>query len=477
MKRKLAVFAGLLGIVAGIAVARTVYRGPLVYESALAYNKNYTLNVANYGIDQLAATAVYSSATVNTQTFTGGTVSTGSFTVNTVTDLLGKRGTNSLVVLSTNGLTTASITIAGSSLYQGTQWWTQTSTNSVATSIKTAINNLGGFVATTTGNTVNISCASSGTWCNTVPLAVVGTTSITATAATFSGGIDKTQLSVNNVQLTAGTDWAVGASTAATANNIATAINANTSLNTIVTSTAPVACGLTNPCGIVKVTALNTGTNAYALYSSSNSQVTVSVPITTDSYGRGYANMTGGTTSAWTINSPTITIAGNPFWARDSANGQASMVGLPVLLSTAAVPQIGGLTLGTTYFVIPVDYNSFKLSATSTGAIAGLAITITSTQTPTTANTYTLRPLAISGTPSFKWQVSNDGTSWQDFTTTSSGVAVSSVTILSYTAGGASTSWDFGNFGYSYLRLAVIGPTTGGLNLYVGMNGKTNSDR
>lgn len=480
MKRKLSMFAALIGILAGGAIARSIYTGPLVYESGLAYNKNYTLNVANFGIDQLSATASYSSATVTNQTFTSGTVSTGSFTVNTITNLTGFRGTNTLTVLSTTSIRGASISIGGTTLTESIQWYVQTSTNGVATSIKNAINTYAtAFTATTTGNAVNITCASSGTWCNTQTLSVIGTSSITASAALFSGGIDTTLLSVNNTSFIAGRDWAVGASSAATANNIAFAMNLSTSgIFGVVTATAPANCGATNPCGVVKVTSNNTGTNTnYALYSSSQAQISVSLPVTTTTPGRGSTAMTGGTNSAWSLNSTAITIANNPFYAKDIANGQASMVGLPVLLSSGAVPQIGGLTLNTTYFVIPLTKDTFSLSATSTGAVAGLAITITSTQTPTTANTYTLAPLPIAGTPSFKWQVSNDGSLWQDFNTTSAGVAVASVTINSYTFGGASTSWDFGNFGYNYIRLAVIGPTQGGLNLQVRMNGKTNSDR
>lgn len=481
MKRVLAIVAGLFAVAVGIWAARTVYTGPLVYESALAYNKNYSLNVANYGIDTLSATASYSSATVTSQTFTDGQVSTGSFTVASNTNLSGKQGTNSLTVLSTTSISGTSISIGGTTLTESIVWWVQTSTNSVATSIKNAINNYAtAFSATTTGNKVNITCVSSGTWCNSQTLAVVGTSSITATAANFSGGIDNTFLALNGVALIQGSgsgQWAVGASSAATANAIATVINANTSLSSIVTSTAPAACGLTNPCGIVKITSLGVGTaTAYTLYSSSNAQVTLSGPSTVDSLGRGSSALYGGLNASWSINSSAITIANNPFYSKATANGQASMVALPVLYSTGAV-AIGGLTNQTTYYVIPVDANTIKLATTSTGAVAGLAITLTSSGTATAAHTYTLAPLAITGTPSFKWQVSNDGNLWQDFTTTSSGVAVSSVTISAYTAGGASTSWDFGSFGYQFIRLAVIGPTTGGLNLLVTMNGKTTSSR
>ena len=51
-----------------------------------------------------------------------------------------------------------------------------------------------------------------------------------------------------------------------------------------------------------------------------------------------------------------------------------------------------------------------------------------------------MAPLTIAGTPSFKWQSSNDGTNFAD-------LSVSSVTFGSpYTA--ASTQWDFGTYNY-----------------------------
>ncbi len=483
MKRYIAT-AGILAVaVSAVIAGRTIFTGPLVYESALAYNKNYPINVANYGIDSLSATASYSSATVTAQTFTDGQVSTGTFTVATVSNLDGKQGTNSLTVVSTNSLSGASIMLGGTTLTNSIQWYTQTSTNAVATSIKNAINtNASQFIASITSpaNKVTITCASSGTWCNSQTLSVVGTSSITAAAAVFSGGQDNTLLSINNVALSQGSTsgkWAVAATTAATANAIAVVINANTSLNTVVVATAPVACGLTNPCGVVKVTSLAVGTASnYALWSSSNAAVTIGGTVTVDSLGRGTGALYGGANASYSINSKDITIANNPFYAKNVANGQASMVALPVLYTSGTI-AISGLTNQSTYYVVPMDVNTIRLSSTSANAQAGIAVTLLSSSTPTTAHTFTLTPLAIAGTPSFKWQVSNDGSLWQDYTTTSSGVAVSSVTVASYTAGGAATSWDFGPFGYTYIRLAVISPTAGGLNLLVTMNGKTNSNK
>lgn len=480
MKRVLAVLAGLFGIGVAAFAARTVYTGPLVNEAGLAYNKNYALNVGNYGIDTLSATASYSSTTVSAQSFTGGSTSTGSITVTTVTGLAGAQGTNSLTVLSTSAITGASISLAGVTLTNSVHWYTGTSTNTTATSLKTAINTyVPNFIASigSPSNKVTITCVSSGTWCNSVPLSVVGTSSITAAAASFSGGVDNAIIAINGVTLVQGRDWTVGASSAATANAIATAINADATLSQIIQSTAPLACGGTLRCGIIRSTSTAAGTAAnYSLFSSSQAALTIDGVVTTDTIGRGTGAMRGGTDSAWAINSPNITITSNPFWARNAANGQASLTGFAVLYSTpttALSPLIGG----TTYYIIPVDANTIKLASSSANAQAGTAITLLSSSTLTTAPSYTLTPLAIAGTPGLKWQVSNDGNLWQDFTTTSSGVAVSSVSISAYTAGGASTSWDFGNFGYSYIRMVVTAPTAGALNLLVTLNGKTNSSR
>lgn len=480
MKRKIG-YASLLILVSAVAWGlRTLYRGPLVYEAGLAYDNNYTLNTSNYGIQNLSATASYSSTTVTAQTFDNGTASTGSITVASLTGLAGSQASNYLTVLSTNGLSGATITIGGTNITESIHWYTQTSTAAVATSIKTAINTYAPqFTATVTAptNRVTIVGTSSGTWANGQTLAVTGTSSVTANASTFTGGNDNAIVAINNFPLIQGSGsskWAVGASTAATGNNIATLINANTDTSAIVTATAPVVCGLSNPCGVVNLTAKTVGTASnYALYTSSNAALALSAPVTSlNANGNASSAMTGGTDSDVTLNSATIYIPANPFWARATANGQASMTAMQVLYTTGSAVALGGLTNRTTYYVIPVDYNNIKLASSAANARAGTGITITSSSTQTTAATFTLSPLTIAGIPSFKWQVSNDGNLWQDFTTTASGVAISSVTMLSYTYGGTSTSWDFGAFGYQYIRLAVIAPTAGAINLLVTMNGK-----
>lgn len=447
-----------------IKANQVTYVGPLVNESALAYNKTYVLDLNNTKVDMLSAQAVYSSATVASQTFTDGQVSTSAVTVVTNSALASAAATNSLTVLSTSSLSAATISIAGVTLTNGVQWYTQASSAATATSIKTAINTyVPQLVAnvTTPTNVVNISAISSGTWGNGMTLST-SVSSITAGGASFSGGRDGATFALNNVSLIASRDFTVGASSAATANSLAGAINASTSLSAIVTSTAPLVCGLTNPCGVVKITSLAVGTvSNYALFVSSYPALTIAGPVTIDSLGRATGAMTGGANASWTINSPSITIANNPFWPRNPS--QTAMVGLPVLYSTGTL-AIGALTNQTTYYVIPVDANTIKLASSSSNAQAGTAITLTSSATPTTAHTYTLAPLTITGTPSFKWQGSNDSSNWND-------VAVSSVTFASpYTA--AASLWDFGTVNYRYIRVNAIAPTTGGMALTVTVNGK-----
>lgn len=147
---------------------------------------------------------------------------------------------------------------------------------------------------------------------------------------------------------------------------------------------------------------------------------------------------------------------------------------LPVLYTNTGT-AIGGLTTGTTYYTALVNgappglQKAFFVATTSTGAQAGSYVTFTSSSS---AGTYRFAPLTISGTPSYRWQVSNDGSNWMDFLQTSEGVSVSSRTLSAYVSTGTIDTWDFGNVGYAFIRLNVVAPTTGGLNLVVSANGK-----
>jgi len=175
--------------------------------------------------------------------------------------------------------------------------------------------------------------------------------------------------------------------------------------------------------------------------------------------------MTGGTASAVTLNSPILSVA-NGFTSLDP--NAAGMVGLPVLYT--ATTALGGLTTATTYFVIPVSRTQFELALTSTGAVAGTYITITSSSAQTTAHTRTLTPLALTGTTTFAWQSSDDGTNWFSVGTSSA------VPASGFIAGGNSVAIDWGAFNYSYLKLNVTAPTAGGVAFTAVANGRDISD-
>lgn len=142
----------------------------------------------------------------------------------------------------------------------------------------------------------------------------------------------------------------------------------------------------------------------------------------------------------------------------------------PVLYTNSGT-NVSPLTSGTTYYATKVN-NAFGLSTTSTGAVAGAYITFTSSSS---SGNYTFSPLPILGTPSFKWQISNDGINWADYTTTNKGIAVSSVTMSTYFSTGTVTSWDFGDIGYAWIRLNVTAPTQGAISLIAAGNGKNSN--
>lgn len=138
---------------------------------------------------------------------------------------------------------------------------------------------------------------------------------------------------------------------------------------------------------------------------------------------------------------------------------------LPVLYSRGTSLAIGGLTGETTYYAIPVDANTLELASSSALAQAGTYLTLTSSAA--TASNYTLKPLAITGTPGLEWQLSNDGANWLTLRP-----AVSSVTVSSYSSPPAAAAWDLGVYNYRFVRLNVTAPTTGGLSLVTTLNTK-----
>ncbi len=320
---------------------------------------------------------------------------------------------------------------------------------SAQTLSKTSPNSYAGYLANETGlaysNTFALDMAS---YDAAKVSAVVNYASTTFASKTFTDGAQSTgsvtvvstvalsgvTLNIGGITVTAGTSFPVVNSLSDTAANLAQAINASTCPLSSILSAEAIG-------SVVYTTSTYVGGN-YSMATSNSNKLSVSG-----------ANMTGGKGAYYSAADDTIQIAAHGF-----------TTALPVLYTEGAA--IGGLTDQTTYYVIPVDSGNIKLAATSTGAVAGLAVNITTQRAQTSANTYILAPLDMGASnASAKWQYSNDGTNYLDVPDVAS-ILVSSATSSTF------AGWDFGAYDYRYLRLNVTGPTQGGILLKAVMHVK-----
>lgn len=435
MRKKIGLFAA--GVLALAMVARAgiiVYNASLVSQSALAYNNTYSLDLQSNGINSLSAQAVYSSATVPSVSFYDGSQSTGSFTVSSFSQLAAAKASNHVTVTNNAGTFGASLILPGFVLQNGIDWATRDTSSGTAASLASALSAVSYLSVSRVGSVVYATTTVTGANYNSLNLVSSTPTALTVATPFFTGGLDDARVRINGLMLTQGQQWTASVSSATTATSLASAVN--TALGSVLQATAN-----SPSSGIVALKSkLNGALYNYSLVSSIPSALAVSG-----------ANMTGGNTPADVLGSAVLSIP---------SHGMS--LALPVLYSGS--PVIGGLSSQTTYYVIPVTANSLELASSKSNALLGIGITVVSTNTQTSKNTYSLTPLSITGNPSFKWQVSNDGSNWND-------LAVSSVTVSSYSNPAATTIWSFGYIGTRYLRLSVVAPTTGGLSLNVGVIG------
>lgn len=332
-------------------------------------------------------------------------------------------------------LTNSVITFKGTTYRNGYLWQTTDTSSGTAISIMSLLNNIGGVACSTGGSgglVVTCTATVSGSAANAFTLSA-STVALTVASANFTGGRDTATVTINGVVLTNGSSWATGTTSSATAQNISNAIMASSSLNTIIHSTWSAA-------GVVTATATVSGTvGNYSLTTNNADSLTV-------------AGFTGGSAINWVVNTPTITVTGHGY-----------PLGVGVLYSTGGAVAITGLTDQTTYYVTPITVNTIKLSTSKANATAGTYVVLASS-VANGQHTYTLTPIVLTGSPSWKWQESNDNSSWSD-------LSVLSVTFASpYTS--ASTFWDFGQINPHYLRLNFVSPTFGCVNLRAKGNGK-----
>lgn len=427
------------------ALTSPIYSGPISSTQTI----NVDLNAAR--VDFLSVTASYSSATLSASAFTDGALSSVNITVNSTTTLAGVASTDFVNVLTTNGLTAAQITINGNPIYNN--GWRVNFASFTAIDIVTEVNAQPGYgvtASTSTSTQVKLTCIQTGTFCNNFTLAIVGTSSLTVTGATFSGGTDAGVLVVNGQRFIAGVNYALG-TTAVTATNIAAAMNANSVLSGIVISTAP------NGSAILYSTATTIGINNYSVTISTPGNHPVGLTLSSNVY-------TGGSASAVQTSNNSLNLP---------SHGLAN--GTQVLFAKSAGTPPGVLISGTTYFAVVLDANDVQLASTLANATATPAVIVgISTQTTNGGGSFTLSPLAIASPLLLTWNASDDGVNFNPLTLPNN-VTPTTITVA-VTSGQASTYWDFGQINARYLQLKAQGPTAGAFNLTVTPYGKSQAN-
>lgn len=389
-----------------------------------------------------AQTTIYTTATVAGSAFNGSVlISSPSASIKpSATTYTGGRD---------DVLQNATINFNGNIGVEGIIWSDDDGTSSTtAVSITNWLNSYGIITATTAADGVIWATATLANSASNAYVLSSNNANLVIANPTFTGGQDSATITINGYTMrVASYTWApsglfnaVGISTGSVAIQISSVIVSMPGLSTFATSTTTILND-----GIVWTTSTIIG-NA-ANYAISSSTPALRVPTS--------GLFFGGSNSSNTINTAVITVPNHGL-----------STGLQVWQSTGSAVRLAPLNWGTTYYVIVIDANNIALASSVSGAVAGSSITITSSSTLTTAPTFTLNPVTIAGTPSYKWQVSNDGLNWTDLT------VPSSYTIGGYVFPSTTTVTDFSDVDYQQYRLNVVAPTAGGLKLKVQMNGR-----
>jgi hypothetical protein len=430
----------------------------------VAYSSTFSFRTGS--LDWGSAETFVTSATVASKTFTDGSASTGSLTVVSFAALSSATATGNIVITSSGALTRACVSGGGGgrngnfNVCNPGDWAIDVVAASMtACNLAAAINSYNVILATCGINGASVVYTTAPFGSSTYNLFQINASTPALTVTQMSGGQDNQSFSINGKLFKANTDFFPVTSNTQTGTNIATAItNSSQTIGVVANSAAA---------GIVTTTSTATGLSTnYAMTSSSDSALSLSLPKTVTAPSSVGA-MTGGAGPAYLVNTSTITIAGNGF-----------SQGMQVLYTTPTV-AITGLVGGTTYYIIEIpatgsQTSSFMLATSLANALAGTAVTLASIGTPTTADTYTLAPLAITGTPIIKWVVSNDNTNWLPYTTTPLGQTVPSQSYTAYSSTGAVNVFDFGHMDYGFLGMSVTAPLTGSLNVTAHVVGKMN---
>jgi hypothetical protein len=438
--RFLTIAAALL--LSGSAQARTLFNGTIANDN-VAFDQSYTFDMGSSngeGADRVSSQMKFSSVTFTSLQFTDGVPATGNFRVITPSVFTAQSATETVTVVSTNGLSGAFLYFNGYPLREGIEWTRVNTTTGVANALTTAINTyIPGVAASSSSAVITVTVSQTGVGGNSYTCTSSTPTALSVASANFINGRNAVVLRIGQYTLTAGVNFTPVATATGTAKAISDAIVASPTFSTIVTSTWA-------PNGVVYATATAAGLSTnYPLESSNPSALQASA-----------AQMSGGLDTAENLTGSYIT---------KTSHGLCT--GLPVLFTTQTAYAFSPLTWGTTYYVVKLDANHIQLATTKANASAATPVPVVFTSSSAAGgHTFTLSPLAISGTPVLKWQASNDGTYFTDIQTSTT------TTISSYTNPYDTAIQDFGVFNFRYLRLAVTAPSTGALNLLVAITAK-----
>ncbi len=443
----------LIGILASSASAQIIpvppgggnsYNGVLLNQNGIALSTAVTMDLAAFSASKVSAQVNSGTTTFTSPTFQDGSESTGSVKVISVTGLSSATATNQITIGTTAFTTSVVLTIGNNTLTMGQQFLRATTSSGTAKNIAAAISLLPNLSASASASVV-YATATYGSYANSIAF-VSNNSSVTVATALMSGGSDNALLTIGTKTLTQGVDWVAGASTTTAVLSLGNAIaNAGLKLST----NAIGALGV-----IVASSTLNGAVYNYALVSSTPTALSVFNPV-----------MVGGITPTVLLSTPAAAVFTSP-----SASGLTT--GLAVLYSSTSLATIGGLLTGTTYYAVPINATQFELANCSSCAAPALLkdlVVVTSTNSQVGAHTYTLVPLALTGTASYTWQGSNDNANWNSLYVTSLPSGSITAATLNVTAT-ANSSWDFGFYNYRYMRLSVVGPTTGGILVNANVN-------
>jgi hypothetical protein len=403
--------------------------------TAQSFTTTAVINVSGY--DRFSVQAVYGSGTQSTHTITSGARAQATITVaNTSSALIiSTQASTTVNVASTTGVSGDAVTINGIVFREGVHWNVAASTPLTAANLRAVIDAHPDFQADVLGATVTVRYVTVGTSGNGLPVLTTDSTWLRIPGATMTGGIARHTVNINGVTLTEGSSFVVATTSLTTASNLMTAINADSTLSTqLVASTTTTSSTTT---AIVTLKALNTGTSAFNIYTSTPAFFGIS------------SGFPGGATSDVNIVTDIIT-----------KTGHGLTTALPVLVATSGTNVAPtGLFGGTTYYAIKINDNSYALATSQANAIAGTKIDITGITNEAVASLYPV-PLSLAAGNGFYWQASNDGTNF-------STLSISSVT---YSAAGT-TVWDFGVFNYKYIIVNFLKPTNGAIALAIKLFG------